>query len=110
MARLERDGTNKSLESLMDSHKPGGTTTNVNQLRTQKSIPPTASLRSRKRMEFGSTKKHICFMISLARQLKVKSWQSWGLVVLENLPFLMPWPDELLKGVYKDQLELMESR
>lgn len=39
MARLERDGTNKSLESLMDSHKPGGTTTNLNQLRTQKSIP-----------------------------------------------------------------------
>ncbi|CAL5215383.1 unnamed protein product [Lathyrus oleraceus] len=38
MARLERDGTNKSLESLMDSHKPG-TATNGNQLSSQKSIP-----------------------------------------------------------------------
>jgi ABC-type multidrug transport system fused ATPase/permease subunit len=38
MARLEKDGTNKSLESLMDSHKPG-TATNGNQLKPQKSIP-----------------------------------------------------------------------
>ncbi|XP_061354641.1 ABC transporter G family member STR [Gastrolobium bilobum] len=38
MARLDRMGRNKSLESLMDSEKPGNAR-NVKQLRPQKSIP-----------------------------------------------------------------------
>lgn len=38
MARLERTGTTKSLESLMDSHKPGAAR-DENQPRPQKSIP-----------------------------------------------------------------------
>lgn len=38
MARPERTGRNKSLETLIDSDKPG-MGRNVNQLKTQKSIP-----------------------------------------------------------------------